>query len=155
MALAPRLDLRQSQSLVMTPQLQQAIKLLALSSMEIEAFIAEEIERNPLLENGASEPATEALPEEFAALPTTQSGERDSGDVLNGSDSAASEALDVDFAADTFHHDCASDSVGGADGMLGLSGSGMSSEFGGEGPDFDSFAAPDISLARSPDGAGR
>ena len=40
MALGPRLDLRQSQSLVMTPQLQQAIKLLALSSMEIEAFIA-------------------------------------------------------------------------------------------------------------------
>jgi RNA polymerase sigma-54 factor len=146
MALAPRLDLRQSQSLVMTPQLQQAIKLLALSSMEIEAFIAEEIERNPLLENGASEPATEALPEEYDLLPSTQSGERDSGDVLNGHDAAASEALDVDFGAETFHHDSASDSVGGADGMLGLTGSGMSSEFGGEGPDFDSFAAPDITL---------
>ena len=39
MALGPRLDLRQSQSLVMTPQLQQAIKLLALSNLEIEAFI--------------------------------------------------------------------------------------------------------------------
>ena len=37
MALGPRLDLRQSQSLVMTPQLQQAIKLLALSNLEIEA----------------------------------------------------------------------------------------------------------------------
>jgi RNA polymerase sigma-54 factor len=146
MALAPRLDLRQSQSLVMTPQLQQAIKLLALSSIEIEAFIAEEIERNPLLENGASEPATEALPDEFAALPSTQSGERDSGEVLNGNDAAASEALDVDFTAETFHHDSASDSVGGADGMLGLSGNGMSSGFDGEGPDFDSFAAPDISL---------
>ena len=70
MALAPRLDLRQSQSLVMTPQLQQAIKLLALSSVEIEAFIAEEIERNPLLENGASDSAMESLPEELAALPT-------------------------------------------------------------------------------------
>ena len=34
----------------MTPQLQQAIKLLALSNLEIEAFIAEEIEKNPLLE---------------------------------------------------------------------------------------------------------
>ena len=41
MALGPRLDLRQSQSLVMTPQLQQAIKLLALSNLEIEAFIGE------------------------------------------------------------------------------------------------------------------
>mgnify|MGYP006202485165 CR=1 FL=1 len=41
MALGPRLDLRQSQSLVMTPQLQQAIKLLALSNLEVEAVIAE------------------------------------------------------------------------------------------------------------------
>ena len=55
MALGPRLDLRQSQSLVMTPQLQQAIRLLALSNVEIEAFIAEEVERNPLLEAGPDE----------------------------------------------------------------------------------------------------
>jgi RNA polymerase sigma-54 factor len=146
MALAPRLDLRQSQSLVMTPQLQQAIKLLALSSMEIEAFIAEEIERNPVLENGATEPVAEAVPEEFAALPSTESGERDSGDVLNGNDGAASDALDVDFSTETFHHDSASDSIGAADGMLGLSGNSMSSGFDGDGPDFDSFAGPDISL---------
>ena len=51
MSLAPRLDLRQSQSLVMTPQLQQAIRLLALSNLEVETFIAEEIERNPLLDS--------------------------------------------------------------------------------------------------------
>ncbi|MBL0923149.1 MAG: RNA polymerase factor sigma-54 [Sphingomonadaceae bacterium] len=146
MALAPRLDLRQSQSLVMTPQLQQAIKLLALSSMEIEAFIAEEVERNPVLETGGQDAPVETPPDDFADLPSTQSGERDSGDVLNGSDAAASEALDVDFSAETFHHDSASDSVGGADGMLGLSGGGMSSGFDGDGPDFDSFAAPDISL---------
>ena len=54
MALAPRLDLRQTQSLVMTPQLQQAIKLLALSNLEIESFIGEAIEANPLLELGES-----------------------------------------------------------------------------------------------------
>jgi len=52
MALGPRLDLRQSQSLVMTPQLQQAIKLLALSNLEIEAFIGDALEANPLLEAG-------------------------------------------------------------------------------------------------------
>ncbi|ANU06555.1 RNA polymerase factor sigma-54 [Paraurantiacibacter namhicola] len=52
MALGPRLDLRQSQSLVMTPQLQQAIKLLALSNLEIETFIGEALEANPLLEAG-------------------------------------------------------------------------------------------------------
>ncbi|MGE5548846.1 MAG: RNA polymerase factor sigma-54 [Solirubrobacterales bacterium] len=50
MALAPRLDLRQTQSLVMTPQLQQAIKLLQLSNLELTAFIDQELERNPLLE---------------------------------------------------------------------------------------------------------
>ncbi|GAA4045748.1 RNA polymerase factor sigma-54 [Parerythrobacter jejuensis] len=52
MALGPRLDLRQSQSLVMTPQLQQAIKLLALSNLEIETFIGDALEANPLLEAG-------------------------------------------------------------------------------------------------------
>jgi RNA polymerase sigma-54 factor len=52
MALGPRLDLRQSQSLVMTPQLQQAIKLLAASNLEIETFIAEALEANPLLDTG-------------------------------------------------------------------------------------------------------
>ncbi|MEO0689429.1 MAG: RNA polymerase factor sigma-54 [Pseudomonadota bacterium] len=53
MALGPRLDLRQSQSLVMTPQLQQAIKLLAASNLEIETFIGEALEANPLLEAGS------------------------------------------------------------------------------------------------------
>lgn len=52
MALGPRLDLRQSQSLVMTPQLQQAIRLLALSNLELEAYIGEALEANPLLEIG-------------------------------------------------------------------------------------------------------
>ncbi len=50
--MGPRLDLRQSQSLVMTPQLQQAIKLLALSNLEIETFIGEALDANPLLEIG-------------------------------------------------------------------------------------------------------
>ncbi len=57
MAMGPRLDLRQSQSLVMTPQLQQAIKLLALSNLEIEAFIGEALEANPLLDIGDTAPA--------------------------------------------------------------------------------------------------
>ena len=52
MALGPRLDLRQTQSLVMTPQLQQAIKLLAASNLEIETFIGEALDTNPLLEAG-------------------------------------------------------------------------------------------------------
>jgi RNA polymerase sigma-54 factor len=50
MGLGPRIDLRVSQSLVMTQQLQAAIKLLALSNLELEAVIAEELAKNPLLE---------------------------------------------------------------------------------------------------------
>ncbi len=50
MAIGPRLDIRQSQSLVMTPQLRQAIKLLQFNNIEAAAFVEEELERNPLLE---------------------------------------------------------------------------------------------------------
>ncbi len=62
MALGPRLDLRQAQSLVMTPQLQQAIKLLALSNLEIEAFIGEALDANPLLEVADGAPPTADVP---------------------------------------------------------------------------------------------
>jgi RNA polymerase sigma-54 factor len=50
MGLGPSLSIRQSQSLVLTPQLAQAIKLLQLSNLELDAFIAEELAKNPLLE---------------------------------------------------------------------------------------------------------
>jgi RNA polymerase sigma-54 factor len=50
MALMQRMDLRQGQSLVMTPQLQQAIKLLQMSNLELQAYVEGELERNPLLE---------------------------------------------------------------------------------------------------------
>ncbi len=50
MAISQRLDLRQTQALVMTPQLQQAIKLLQLSNMELQEFVLGEIEQNPLLD---------------------------------------------------------------------------------------------------------
>ena len=62
MALTTRLELRQSQQLVMTPQLQQAIRLLQLSNLELSQYVETELERNPLLERaeasevGADEP---------------------------------------------------------------------------------------------------
>src|SRR6202140_1679148 len=56
MALTQRLEFRQSQSLVMTPQLMQAIKLLQLSNLDLSAFVEEELERNPLLERGNDGP---------------------------------------------------------------------------------------------------
>ncbi|MDB5595046.1 MAG: polymerase sigma-54 factor [Hyphomicrobiales bacterium] len=61
MALSTKLMLRQGQSLVMTPQLLQAIKLLQLSSFELSAFVEQELERNPLLER------SEEAPEPMAA----------------------------------------------------------------------------------------
>lgn len=57
MTLGPRLELRQSQSLVMTPQLRQAIKLLQFTNQEVAAFVEEELERNPLLERAESDDA--------------------------------------------------------------------------------------------------
>ncbi len=62
MALTTKLVMRQGQSLVMTPQLLQAIKLLQFSNMELASFVQDELERNPLLERadeaglGGSEP---------------------------------------------------------------------------------------------------
>jgi RNA polymerase sigma-54 factor len=78
MAIGPRLDLRHSQSLVMTPQLRQAIKLLQSSNLEVTAFIEEELERNPLLERDERGPelATDIAVERdsLAPLVATASG---------------------------------------------------------------------------------
>ncbi|HUK06553.1 MAG TPA: RNA polymerase factor sigma-54 [Stellaceae bacterium] len=63
MALTQRLDLRQAQGLVMTPQLQQAIKLLQLSHTELMAFVEGELERNPLLERDDT-PTADSTPSE-------------------------------------------------------------------------------------------
>ena len=149
MALGPRLDLRQSQSLVMTPQLQQAIKLLALSNLEIEAFIAEEVERNPLLDaerDGPDVPAQDSADEDWADLsgddgddPVTTERliEADLGPDRDG-------PLDVDYAHETFHHDSAADGGPGLDGALGMTGA--SGSFDEDGPDFENFAAAGLSL---------
>src|SRR2546428_5893870 len=50
-----RLDLRLSQRLIMTPQLQQAIKLLQLSRLELQEALTQQLEENPLLEEGSQE----------------------------------------------------------------------------------------------------
>jgi RNA polymerase sigma-54 factor len=95
MALGPRLDLRQSQTLTMTPQLQQAIKLLALSNLEIEAFIGEALEANPLLEAGelsAERPSSAETPEEAAPDPTAD-------ELILRGQGEADAPLDIDPAA--------------------------------------------------------
>ena len=79
MAITTKLELRQTHSLVMTPQLQQAIKLLQLSNMELATFVETELERNPLLERVDSEetvsPAEPTV--EPVAAATKESGEQD------------------------------------------------------------------------------
>ena len=62
MALSARLELRQGQGLVITPQLQQAIKLLQLSNLELDAYVDAELEKNPLLQRDErdAEPDAEA-----------------------------------------------------------------------------------------------
>lgn len=93
MAITQRLEFRQSQSLVMTPQLMQAIKLLQLSNLDLAAFVEEELERNPLLERASDdEPRGEGTMEAAAdrAPSSTDGGEEDFG---------ASSASDADGPA--------------------------------------------------------
>ncbi|HZE36376.1 MAG TPA: RNA polymerase factor sigma-54 [Candidatus Eisenbacteria bacterium] len=74
-----RLSLRQTQRVVMTPLLQQAIQLLQLSTLELEQVVRKELEENPLLEEVAEEtqdvdadaqPPAEAGATELAPAPT-------------------------------------------------------------------------------------
>src|SRR5882757_9594850 len=87
MALTQRLEFRQSQSLVMTPQLMQAIKLLQLSNLDLSAFVEEELERNPLLER-----ASDGIEPPVAGEPTPEHAEfsdRDDSGSTYGDDNAA------------------------------------------------------------------
>src|SRR5262245_11300642 len=96
MALTQRLEFRQSQSLVMTPQLMQAINLLQLSNLDLSTFVEEERERNPLLEraNDGPEPPVAGEAAEHSAQysdPDGADGHGDeSGDFSGGEFSAGS-----------------------------------------------------------------
>ncbi|MBW8784886.1 MAG: RNA polymerase factor sigma-54 [Novosphingobium sp.] len=135
MSLAPRLDLRQTQSLVMTPQLQQAIKLLALSNLEVEAFIGEAVESNPLLEIGA--PADDAPAEAVEEVRRTTL-ESSPVDQLIGEGRAEDDRpLDIDPATQERERDT---------GDLEFDGEGRISG-GGEGPTIDERGAAGETLA--------
>ena len=147
MGLSARLMLRQGQSLVMTPQLLQAIKLLQLNSMELSAFVETELERNPLLErveesDGA--PAPEAAPEEPRAW---------DADTLETSTEALEAGLGADLG-NTFDAEripAAQERAAPAE-SLGLSegawtgagpgaGGGGAGGFDGEAPDLEAYVA--------------
>jgi RNA polymerase sigma-54 factor len=83
MALSQRLEFRQTQALVMTPQLMQAIKLLQLSSLDLAAYVEGELERNPLLERANDDEGSQAGPD--AAESSGESG--DGGEGVEGGES--------------------------------------------------------------------
>jgi RNA polymerase sigma-54 factor len=114
MGLGPRLELRQTQQLVMTPQLQLAIKLLTLTNVELEGWIAEELERNPLLAAGdAAEPPEPAGPSGVDASPDALPAMDDASsaglEALLRDGIGGDGALEADYTGERFHHDCASD----------------------------------------------
>jgi len=99
MALSVRLDLKQAQSLVMTPQLQQAIKLLQMSNMELGTFVEEELERNPLLQRDESEntPMQEAVePQETTATQNEDAPAALEDINLNSQENSNADSIDAD-----------------------------------------------------------
>lgn len=118
MALTPRLDLRQSQSLVMTPQLQQAIKLLQLSNIELSAFVESELEQNPLLERDEGPaPTAEEVRETMST--DTEAPEAPMVDVVPGQTEEA--PLDLDYD-NTFTNNGNVDEADGIPGDYGSRG---------------------------------
>lgn len=108
MAVSQRLELRQSQSLVMTPQLQQAIKLLQFSSQELAEFVERELEQNPLLER--EEGGDDAL----ASGQTSETGENEDGRAADPfSDSGSEDEFFGEDGHDSFDH-ALSENVGEA-----------------------------------------
>ena len=99
MAITTKLELRQSHNLVMTPQLQQAIKLLQLSNMELASFVEAELERNPLLEHADAEETGGASPEPAAEPQTASAKEEADGEALSasGEQAEASEGDDGEW----------------------------------------------------------
>lgn len=138
MALTQRLDLRQTQSLIMTPQLQQAIKLLQLSSLDLQAFVETQLEQNPLLERDDA-PLPDGAGGIDALEPdatTFMDGEPRSLDTAVGGDQPAfAEAeLDLDYRDNLFDADPVGD-VGHVDAVGGAGRADRGGSFDADGQD--------------------
>jgi len=145
MAIGPRLDMRQTQSLVMTPQLQQAIKLLQLSNLELAAFIDQELERNPLLERDDKGDDTmteaQALPQ---ALMDDRPSDSSSG-LDDSSQGSAQDSLDVDYD-NLYNNDSVSDGAGGGEAFADWSKGGGRSDFNDSEGNLEQTLAETVSL---------
>ncbi|WEJ58471.1 RNA polymerase factor sigma-54 [Devosia sp. FJ2-5-3] len=136
MALSPRLEFRQAQSLTLTPQLMQSIKLLQLSHLELSTFVDEELLRNPLLEREDS--AAEAS-EPTEPVETSLSGDAFDGMIAQGGEQIpqASEIADgLDTSVDNVFPDESPGDLGQS------SGPDRNGSFeGGDAPDIDQYVA--------------
>ena len=112
MGLGPSLSIRQSQQLVLTPQLRQAIQLLQLSNLELDGFIAEELSKNPLLESPSDEKDDDA-PADFAPDEADSDGEPDDpgADQLIMGQADDDRPLDVDWTSEALETDSFADVV--------------------------------------------
>ncbi|MTI43821.1 RNA polymerase RpoN-/SigL-like sigma 54 subunit [Roseibium hamelinense] len=97
MAISTKLEMRQSQSLVMTPQLMQAIKLLQLSNLDLLAYVDAELERNPLLEtvepDGGGDAAGEKSDDFDPQAERDGADQPDAGDWMQSQLETGSEAI--------------------------------------------------------------
>ena len=99
-----RLEARQGQGLVITPQLQQAIKLLQLSNLELEAFVEAELERNPLLQRDEADAGNDGAPEAANDAASADGGDEAELRFVEGSDA---HAQNMDAASDDLYGDAA------------------------------------------------
>ncbi len=146
MALGPRLDLRQSQQLVMTPQLQQAIKLLALSNLEIETFIHDALDSNPLLEAGSV--SREQGGDAESEVADARQDELTADQLMAQGDGERDAPLDIDTASLDRDHDTGDGAIGaGGHVEADWGAAGGSPAPGGEGDwDYDSVRAAQTTL---------
>ena len=114
MGLGPSLSIRQTQQLVLTPQLAQAIKLLQLSNLELETYIAEELTKNPLLEarSGDDEPTQAAEEPAVEDFDSNETPEDPGADNLILGQADDDRPLDVDWTTEALETDSFSDVVG-------------------------------------------
>ncbi|MDP1731677.1 MAG: RNA polymerase factor sigma-54 [Devosia sp.] len=139
MGLTPRLEFRQSQSLTLTPQLMQSIRLLQLSHLELDAFVDAELLRNPLLEredgSGPGETDGTELPERIVEL-SAYEDTVDHADRIQSADSIAS-SYDTEVE-NVFPEQAAQDASNASPNQWSERGG---SAEGGEAPDIDQFVA--------------
>jgi len=152
MALTPRLEIRQSQSLTLTPQLMLSIKLLQLSHLELNAFVQQELERNPLLEReeaGLDAPVPEQNNDENGAEGAEAREQNPQSEAMDADPQLASaiaiaDSMDTDVS-NVFPEQVGQDSILQSTHLR--SENPMSRSGSGEAPDIDQYVSTQITLS--------